>query len=136
MVALKLEAIMPDLSTFMEIVVIAITAAGAIYAMRARLDKLLKDFEKVETRIEAAFLRIDENKNESISVQERLHALEHRVDTLSEKSITDKDIERKYLQIQIFEMHEKHINERFAIVERKLDEINTSIKDIVEYLKK
>jgi len=107
-----------SMDSWMISLVIAICGVIAVFAVvRKTTDDNTKRLDGIGTKVDS--------HSEVLS--------EHKI-TLG-SSVTMEQVDQKFLTINMFKQYEKHIDQRFGTLEKKLDQVETKLEDGFEDLK-
>ena len=100
----------------------------------------IEHMKLLSQKVDVGFKRLDEIREKSISQREKIENLAIKFENLNKTFMTDREVEAKYLQKEIFEREMKRIDEKFNHLEKKLDEkfyeVNIALQEILKELKK
>lgn len=119
---------------------------GMIYVNKYKVDDLKESFSKALSRIESNHTKdLDEIKRQTQkeleSVIQRQVGIGRKVDEHSEtlgehkiivnNAVTMEQVDSKFLTRDLFRAHEKHIDQRFQSIEKKLDAGFGELKELI-----
>ena len=84
---------------------------------KGKVDAITKDNESLHNKLDAYHKRLDVHGDDLV-----------RLNTKAELAITAKEVDEKYLSKEMFRQFEKHIDNRFDIIQTGIDKILNFIK--------
>jgi len=84
---------------------------------KGKVDTITKDNESLHNKLDAYHKRLDIHGDDLV-----------RLNTKAELAITAKEVDEKYLSKEMFRQFEKHIDNRFDIIQTGIDKILNFIK--------
>ena len=84
---------------------------------KGKVDTITKDNESLHNKLDAYNKRLDIHGDDLV-----------RLNTKAELAITAKEVDEKYLSKEMFRQFEKHIDNRFDIIQTGIDKILNFIK--------
>ena len=84
---------------------------------KGKVDSITKDNESLHNKLDAYHRRLDTHGDDLV-----------RLNTKAELAITAKEVDEKYLSKEMFRQFEKHIDNRFDIIQTGIDKILNFIK--------
>lgn len=84
---------------------------------KGKVDTITKDNESLHNKLDAYHKRLDIHGDDLV-----------RLNTKAELAITAKEVDEKYLSKEMFRQFEKHIDNRFDVIQTGIDKILNFIK--------